>query len=225
MKTNTKHKPCDGRYLDDYVVDDGEEVRVPIFALDGFRADLVRKFGGTLDASDLDRLARISARGKAVEARDAMIRAAEEAWRGPGSRPGRLHAVTADARRKPPPDDEPDEDDDDDDTTDVRAPSIRARDRYVASLADAWRTRPNCAPAQNGRDGAPAPDLRRPVIRAPERLAPDDAAQPDNSTLAEERYRERCADLESAWRNPPGKRDPGRQAAIERTRELVHGGR
>src|SRR6516162_8598002 len=124
-------KKRDGKYINDFVVEDGDSVRVPVMICDslaGYRP-------GFVQLSD----EQIKARW---ESRDGMIRSAEKAWRSSSSPIARpIETATAredesarwkdlaDGRRRKPPDD--DEDDDDDDTNDVRAPARKARDAYV----------------------------------------------------------------------------------------------
>jgi hypothetical protein len=166
-----------------------------------------------------------------------MIDRQREAWRGnSGGAPTIL-----DARRRKP-DDEPDEDDDEVDDAKGRWPAIRARDLYVASLADAWKTpsktKSRCVTAFS-RDAAavstgPGPaGSRSPPgpFRAPERPVPG-GAEPDMGTRPEElqarreaTFQEYSTMISNAWGNPPGRRDPTAAGRIERAREVVHGGR
>src|SRR6516162_1078460 len=129
MKTRNKLKR-DGRWLDDFVVEDGAEVRVPLHLADGYRRDLVNSFAA-LDAD----LHKSGFRIASQASRDAVSSARCEAWRGFN------FDVAADARRKPPPDDDDDDGDDEDEPGDSspRAAAIRARDAWVRDLRDAWR--------------------------------------------------------------------------------------
>jgi hypothetical protein len=82
----SKHRPKrtrDGRWIDDYVVEDGGEVRVPAYLADGWRGDLVRRFGATdtLDAHRPGyRLPSNLARDVVREARQEMIDRATSGW-------------------------------------------------------------------------------------------------------------------------------------------------
>src|SRR6516164_8649099 len=116
-----KHKHRDGRWHDDFVVGDGDEVWVPLHLADGYRGDLVRSFSA--DAAVLDahrpgfRVADQASRDVVADARRGMIDQARSGWR-------------MDKRR--PPDDPDDDDEDEDDVEDsVRAPAVRARRCWV----------------------------------------------------------------------------------------------
>jgi hypothetical protein len=89
MKRN-KYKSRDGRWIDDYVVDDGGEVKVPLHMCDAYRADLVRSFGAA-DALDLHkpgyRVASRFARDTVSSARRGMISRAAGAWRDAAPQP------------------------------------------------------------------------------------------------------------------------------------------
>jgi hypothetical protein len=120
MANKHKHKR-DGRYIDDYVVEDGGEVRVPAYLADGWRGDLVRSFGATdtLDAHRPGfRLPTKFARDVVRTARQEMIDRARSGW-------------LMDKRR--PPDD--DDDDDDEDVADARR--FASREVWIRGLQDA----------------------------------------------------------------------------------------
>jgi hypothetical protein len=216
MRTNTnkQRRQRDGRYLDD-IVEDGGSVRVHAMLCDSAMAGHRPGYWvRPMALSDLDRLRAMQARSDASDARQEMIDRAAEAWRGE-----RKVELSQDSSSSPS----------------IRAPSIKARDAYVTSLADAWRT-PFSLPrgkrdsASGPGPAATAPPTLRP--RAPERPVPGDGAEPDNSTPIEElaarreaTFQEYSTMISNAWRNPPGRRDPGAAGRIERTREVVHGGR
>jgi hypothetical protein len=120
MANKHKHKR-DGRYID-YVVEDGEEITASIFALDGFKRDMVRHFGAidTLDAHKPGfRLPSRFARDIVRTARNEMIDRARSGW-------------LMDKRRPP------DDDDDDDDPEVQDARRFAAREAWVRGLQDAY---------------------------------------------------------------------------------------
>jgi hypothetical protein len=79
-KTKNKHRHRDGVWHDDYVVDDGGEVRVPLALADGYRRDLVNSFAtDTLDAHRPGfRIAGQATRDVVSSAREEMVGLAPE---------------------------------------------------------------------------------------------------------------------------------------------------
>jgi hypothetical protein len=196
-----KHKR-DGRYIDDYVVEDGGVVRVPAYLADGWRGNMVRSFDATamLDAHKPGfRLPSNFARDVVRTAREEMIDRARSGWR-------------MDKRRPPP--DEPDEDEDDD-VQDARR--FASREAWVASLSDQWRVpassppnrttdlrRPNADASAAGP--GPASAFPSPMAgSAPERPVPDDP-----QAKRDQAWQEYSAAISNAWRHPgPGPGLPG----------------
>jgi hypothetical protein len=204
MKTRNKYKSRDGVWHEDFVVDEGREVRVPLWAADSFRADLVRSFGAT-DALDVHRpgfrVAGSTTRDSVSSARQEMIDRARSGWR-------------MDKRRPPDDDDDDDEDDLDREVGADRARAIRARRGMIDRAANAWRDAvpqpalvgpgPRAFVEQVGRTGGgsentgpgPGSTLSSPTAGpAPERPDPnDDQAKRD---AAWKSYKDQ---LSSAWR-------------------------
>jgi hypothetical protein len=136
----TKHKPRDG-YYPEHIAQDGEEIYHGLYFADGYRRDLVQSFGA-VDAADLSlhqsgfRVADQATRDKVRVARQEMVDKAGRSW------------MDGKRKRDEPPDD-PDEDDldredrgsaDGRSLADIRAGAIKAREAWVRSLADQWRT-------------------------------------------------------------------------------------
>jgi hypothetical protein len=96
-------------------------------------------------------------------------------------------------KRKPPPDD----DEDDVDDSNPRAIAIAARDRWVTP-----------APSPKLAHGLPIGPHGHPVrdVATASGPGPGVPEPPDKEAI----YRQRCRDLENAWRSPPG---PGPQVA------------
>jgi hypothetical protein len=184
MKRN-KYKSRDGRWIDDVIIPDGGEVRVPLSLADGYRRDLVNSLAptDTLDAHKPGfRLPSPLARDVVRTAREEMLDRARSGW-------------IADKRRPP-----------DDDVGDSRA-------RWVRSLQDAWRdvapqatllgagpsgfVEVGARPRRPGITGpGPSATLANPTAGpAPERPDPnDDQAKRD---AAWSRYKDQ---LSNAWR-------------------------
>jgi hypothetical protein len=144
---------------DDPVIEDGGNVRVPIFTCDslaGYRA------GWVAPLTD----AQVAERQAALDERQRMVDRAVEAWRNP-----------IDTRRRKP---DPDEDDDDDDkpndcgsgnkvSTDARAAARASYDAMCDRLQQAWRT-PNRFTQGKSHDAAEPdnsspPDVMRRHLR------------------------------------------------------------
>jgi hypothetical protein len=171
MKSKRKRARDQYSFGDDPICQDGESISVPVFMLDGFRADLVRHFAA--DASLAGHRPGWAGPLSAdqIEARRSMIARAVSDWK-------------MDKRRKPPPDDDDDENGERSDfgasmgdISSIRRPAIEARDAYVAALGSNWRTGPAVA--------SPAPE-RLPRANAT-RLRDD--AQPDLGARPEELQR------------------------------------
>jgi hypothetical protein len=96
--------------------------------------------------------------------------------------------------------------------TDVLAKARDARNEYIRGLTGAWRR-------TAARDGAEPSDptstgeMPDPGSLLRRHLEPDDAAR-----LREKAWRARNDALSNAWRNPPGRTDPGAALAIEHRR-------
>jgi hypothetical protein len=164
---------------DDYVVEDGGEVRVPVMLCDadslaGFRPGFVPMTWK-----------EIAQRRAAFDARFEMDERAREAWR--------------DGKRRREPDPDPDDDVDD---ANPRALSIRARDAYVRSLADApSRVLPDCAPDRRAAGGSD----RHAALSAPSAASAPQRPEPDDPQAERDAawnsYRDQ---LGSAWKAGPG---------------------
>jgi hypothetical protein len=143
-----KHKRTrDGRWIDDVVVDEGAEVRVPAMLCDAKPVRWVRPLTDSEAALHRAgfRTADRATRDSVAQARDEMIDRQREAWRGDRtSQSGKLY----DARRRP----DPDEDDDDDDPDVQDARRFASREAWVRGLQDAWRSPAPSLPA-------PSPNL------------------------------------------------------------------
>jgi hypothetical protein len=171
-----KHKHRDGHYPE-HIAQDGEEIHHPLWLADGYRRDLVQSFGA-VDAADLSlhqagyRVADQATRDRVRVARQEMIDRATSGW-------------LMDKRR--PPDDDDDDDEDEDDLrredrrsadgrslADIRAGAIKARESWVRSLSDAWRTPAATLAAypETRIHGRPRPDAGYP---------PRDAAGPPSA--------------------------------------------
>jgi hypothetical protein len=211
MKRN-KHKR-DGRYIDDYVVEDGGLVRVPAYLADGWRGNMVRSFDqNILDAHRPGyRLPpSFAATADVRAARREMIDRQREAWRGPGqcTQAGTL----IDARRKPPPDD--DDDEDDPEVQDARR--FASREAWVRGLQDQWRVPASSPNRTHGRlmanadvsASGPGPAATAPAnagATAPQRPIPDDP-----QAKRDQAYQEYSAAISNAWRSPgAGPQRPG----------------
>jgi hypothetical protein len=192
---------------DDDEVADGQTLRVPALLMDSANAMLGRRpqFAALTDA-------QVAARR---DARDEMIKRAEQAWRNP-----------ADARRRKPPDDEngngddPDEDEDnlgrekDRRSVDARAGARDAYHQMVGRLNNAWKTPNRDAVEPPAPHDDPVAAMRRHLGGADPRRAAAVAAETERAkgagNIAElkaalERDRDRIheqrkRDLESAWR-------------------------
>jgi hypothetical protein len=194
----------DDQYIDEdnIVIPDGGRVKVPVLLMDsrlsvsfdaaahqpGYRCDTA-SYLEAYRRSCAD-VALPSDRGVS----DADVRAARSAWI-----EDTTAAWKADARRKPPDDDGDDDDDDDDDDdrrSDSRDARTVARDAYVKSLSDAWRTPP-------ARDAA-QPDLSTPPDDLMRRHTSDPADPAAAQARKDAAYRSYATALSSAWRNPPG---------------------
>jgi hypothetical protein len=138
---NKPKRSRDGRWLDDYVVDEGGLVHVPLALADGYRRDLVDHFAtdtlavhkpgfrtATHVGDDHQRKAGAEIlRDGARQARDTWLQQMSDAWR-------------MDAKRKPPDDDDDDDEDDlDREVGADRARAIRARRGMIDRAANAWR--------------------------------------------------------------------------------------
>jgi hypothetical protein len=214
MKRN-KYIRRDGYYIDPEIAD-GDSVKVPVMLCDG----PPRKWKGWVspltDAEvklldqhrsgyrTLDQVSDRQAKAGAEIARDGA-RSARDAWLQQMSDAWKLD------KRKPPPDDDDDDEDEVDDGN-PRAIAIAARDRWVASLASAYRA-PAPSPKlaydlSTGPHGPFARDsaaLRGAAGPGPARTlspggVPDNPGPPDKDAM----YRQRCRDLENAWRSPAG---------------------
>jgi hypothetical protein len=203
---------------DDDEIEDGATLRTPLALMDGrdgrrvFLTDTVR-----FDENDQPHFLRATdetdARAAARDARDEMIRRAENAW--------------CDARRKKPPSDDDDDGDDDGERRGADAQGIAdarqaAYDAYVRRLTNAWRT--------PTRDFAEPDTVTRPedLARRHLRTDPDDDAQARRDAA----YRNYTTRLTEAWKNPPGvaraergRTDPRAASRIERQGEQWRGGR
>jgi hypothetical protein len=106
MKTRSRPKRTrDGRYIDDYVVEDQGEVRVPLALADGYRADLVRSFGATdtLDAHKPGfRMPDQATRDAVSLARSEMVARATSGWRPDIRRPADEDALDREGRQPGP---------------------------------------------------------------------------------------------------------------------------
>ena len=96
--------------------------------------------------------------------------------------------------------------------TDALAKARDARNEYIRRLTGAWKHTAGCDgaepsdPTSSGETPDPGSLLRR-------HLEPDDAAR-----LREKAWRARNDALSNAWRNPPGRTDPGAALGIEHRR-------
>jgi hypothetical protein len=210
-----RRRRTDDAYVEerDEVIEDGGVVRCPVVLMDSMQRrvafDAANHQPGYRFAAAADATVR-DARRHALDARDAMIKRAENAWR-------------SDARRKPPDDDD---DDDDDDDTNSRERSRDARDARAAATAsyiamcarlrDAWRSSPS-------RDGAGGPDAEALLARHLRGDEPDDDDDNGNNTadLREQSYAAYKDQLENAWRG--GRTDPSRAVEVERRLERERG--
>jgi hypothetical protein len=210
-----KHKPRDG-YYPEHIAQDGEEIHHPLYLADGYRRDLVQSFGAVPDLSLHQsgyRVADQATRDKVRVARQEMIDRARSGWR-------------MDKRR--PPDDDDDDDDDEDDLrregtdsrslADIRAPAIKAREAWVRSLSDAWRSPVATLPAypETRIHGLPKPGAR-PFARDVTAAGPGKAATLPPSEADDPQERRDAAwnrwkdEQQNAWRSVgPG---PGQAGA------------
>jgi hypothetical protein len=218
-KQSARRRPRDGRYLDDYVVEDGGEVRVPVTLCDSMAGH--RRGYAELSWRE------IADRRAAFEARQEMIDRQRQSWRMD--------------KRKPPPD-EPDEDDDendDDDTRDAaRAASYQA---MCLRLQDAHKRPAQVGPGPAATLTAPSfgPAPLRPVPRSGP--SDDDDPQKRRDRVAQE-YATTISEawkMTSATRYPqqaevgagptavvqPAGSDPQRAVRNERELEAMKGGR
>jgi hypothetical protein len=194
------------RYEPDPVARDGESIAVPIELCDhrpGYAAPSWKQIA--------DRAA----------ARQLMIDRARTGW-------------LMDKRR--PRDDDEDDDDDDDDANDrarARRGAADARSAYLEMcdrLESSWRSPPPAASfpmGLRGRDAAERTLSTPSAPSAPRRPVPGSTADPfDPQKKRDMVYESYAASLSEQWKTGPGgMADPLRAAAIERTREQVHGGR
>jgi hypothetical protein len=236
-------RSSDGRYLDDYEVEDGDPpVRVPMMLCDslaGYRP-------GFVQLSD----EQIKARW---EARDTMIRSAQKAWRGPietaaaredvGSQPARMESLACgrrawaspltpeqvaayDARRrKPDPEDDPDEDDDDDNEDTRDAARVASYQAMCLRLQDAWKRPPSLPRTRDAAepDNSSSPETMRKFLRGSD--DPEDA-----QAKRDQAYEEYAASISQAWKTaPPLSRasatDPSAASRVERIGEQTRGGK
>jgi hypothetical protein len=223
-----KHKPRDG-YYPEHIAEDGEEIFHPLFLADGYRRDLVQSFGAVPDLSLHQsgyRVADEATRDKVRAARQEMIDRATSGWR-------------KDIR---PPDDDPDDPDPDEDdlnrerdrrsrSSDARDPRAAARAAYDAMVRraeNAWRTPPNAKQLRDAADPGNSELIRR-HLRTEE---------DDPQARRDEAYRNYCASISQAWKNPSGGIAPQkalvgpgttshieRAGEIERLGEQTRGGR
>jgi hypothetical protein len=199
IKWRDKNKR-DGYFApDDEIAKDGEVVRTPMMLFDAATGARRPGYATLSDQQLADRNA----------ARREFIDRAEQAWRGPGKVAAFQSGTLPDARRKRPPDD--DEDNDDEPDFGASVEKDKARDAYVESLRDAWRSKLTSEP--------PRPNARPPTRDASK--PPDRSTRPDEAEREKE-YAKRKADLENAWR---GATNPQRAPAVERQLEQWKGGR
>jgi hypothetical protein len=208
MASKHKHKR-DGYYIDPEIAD-GDSVKVPVMLCDG----PPRKWKGwvspltdaevkLLDAHrsgfrTIDQVTDHQRKAGAEIARDGARSAREDYLRD-------LNSAWEMDKRKPPPDDDDDDEDEVDDSN-PRAPAIRARASWVRSLADQWRSP---APPPKLTYGLPTGPHGHPMRDAAVSHGPGPAATlPPSEAHRDQAYRQRCRDLENAWRSPAG---PGPQ--------------
>jgi hypothetical protein len=220
-QTRERRRHRDGRWIDDVVVDEGAEVRVPAMLMDGRPKGWVspltdaqvklldqhktgfRTIDQVTDRTGLSDLK--TARDGARSAREDYLRDLNSAWK-------------TDARRKrDDPDDDPDDPDDPaEDALDRefgadRARAIRAREAYERRLRDAWRTP---APSLAAHPGKLATELRRPNADTAERhasasgpgpaatLSPGGVPDPDDPQKRRDAaWAEYSNSLSQAWKN------------------------
>jgi hypothetical protein len=193
------------------ICEDGEEVHVDVLLADAIRhrdrrlwnlsdAELACHRPGYRSMADVASNSTVrDAVRSARSARDRWLADLRDAWRG-------------DARRKKPPDDDDDDDDenggdDDDENNDRRSKSasdarMAAYDAYVARISSAWRMPPNKGTTVPFFRDEAQPDLGSPPDVMKRHLRGDEP--PDREKM----YAQRNADLENAWRNPPGVMTP-----------------
>jgi hypothetical protein len=171
MKTGNKPKRTRDGHYPDHIAQDGEEIHHPLYLADGYRRDLVQSFGAVPDLSLHQsgyRVADQATRDSVSSARNEMIARAESGWR-------------LDKRREPPDGGDDDDNDNGDDEdrlrredrrsadgrslADIRAGAIKAREAWVRSLSDAWRTPAATLPAypETRTHGRPGPDAGYPT--------------------------------------------------------------
>jgi hypothetical protein len=215
------------KYIDDDearadVARDGEVIRTPMRFMDA----AARRFA---DHQPGYRLRDAADRQAVRDAREQMIRRAENAWR--------------DARRKRDDDDDDDDDDEPDNSndrsiSDGRAMAMRKASylAWRARLADAWRM----SPTTNGPGSAAAEELLRRHLgdhENPRIPDPTDPGDPNENLIrrhlstetnagaqaerdrAWNRYRD---NLQNAWR---GTTNPANATAIEKQAEAWRGGK
>jgi hypothetical protein len=188
----------DGVYHLEPIVEDGEEITVPLHLCDTMRRDVVLSFGtlASADAAALHRpgfrLFDTAGRDRVRAAREEMIDRAANAWKMD--------------RRKVDPDEDDDDDDDDEanlrhesPSTDVRAPAVSARDAYVRSLSTAYLR----GPVRDALEPGPGPAATLPAPRAgasPQRPVPPPQ---DPQRRKDEAYASYAASLSEAWKMAP----------------------
>jgi hypothetical protein len=206
------HLDDDDDIADTDIIADGGSVRVPLYLCDSVQRAVLDAYGRRTGYARLTDAAQVKMRR---EARDTMIKRAENAWR-------------LDARRKKNRDDDDDDDDDYNETdpdkigqsalsvrtdarsiSDARAAATASYHQMCARLRDAWRMQDAPQP-DNSSSSA---EWRRHMASVPD--------PGDPKVRRDKAYQDYTTNLSNAWMQ--GRTDPSRADEVEERLERERG--